>query len=292
MKAAALILAFIVALELLVPGRAHADEKSVVQLVFALDDSHYTDEFSDDELGMLRADAASAIADALSRRFQFLQFRTDAQAEAEYVLTVSLARAEGDGTEVAEFGFHFGLSGPEVPDDAGSYLIFRDKEHYRDAIGSRAALVEEIRARVEQISRDGLINDLLRYVSIAETGEFRGGEPPIWLIDRDRNTLCITRKAHLEVQAVLPVADLGPVRESIPARVMEVVLPDTGSTASPSRPRAPIIATPAEADERLSNVDAAEVKVERVFVVAYEPICPAQPVPASQVDFSDAGGGP
>ena len=291
---ALVLLAFIATAGLLVPVHARAAEKSVVHVDFELDDPHYTDEFSEDELSMLRAEAAVATASALSERFQFLHFRTDAQAEVEYALTVKLARAEGGGgTEVAEFGFHFSLSGPEVPDDAKSYLIFRDKEHYRDAIGGGDALVEEIRARVEQISRDGLINDLLRYVSIAETGEFRAGEPPIWLIDRDRNSLCITRKAYLEVVTILPVANLGAVRESILARVMEVVLSDVGGGASPLRPRSPIIATPAEDDERLKNVDASDVKIERVFVIAYEPICPpaTEPVPANQVDFSEAGGG-
>jgi hypothetical protein len=235
-----------------------------------------------------------AAARALSERFQFLEFRTDAETAAEYALTIKLARAEGEGSEVAEFGFHFGLSGPEVPDDAGSYLIFRDKEHYRDAIGSPEALVEEIRARLEQINRDGLINDVLRHVSIAETGEFRGGKPPIWLIDRDRNTLCITRKAFLEVLAVLPVSDdLGVERKSIHARVMELVLPVDGAGETAVQPRSPIVATPAERDEELERVNPADVRTERVFVVGYEPICPTpQPESPSQVDFSDVGGEP
>ena len=47
MKAAALVLAFIVALGLLASGHAHADEKSIVQLVFALD-------LSDAENGVAR----------------------------------------------------------------------------------------------------------------------------------------------------------------------------------------------------------------------------------------------
>ena len=46
-----------------------------------------------------------AAAGALNKRFQFLDFRTDAEADAEYALTVTLARAGGGGTEVAEFGF-------------------------------------------------------------------------------------------------------------------------------------------------------------------------------------------
>jgi hypothetical protein len=292
-KAVSVFAGVFAAIAFLAAMPALAADKTLVRVAFMLDDPHYTDEFTDADLSNLKRDAAEAIAGALRERFRFLDFAAQDDPASEYSLSVELGRAEGGGADVAEFGFHFSLTGPEVPDDVGSYLIFRDKEHYRDAIGEREALVEEIRARIEQISRDGLISDLLRYVSIAEVGEFRGGEPPIWLIDRDRSSLCITRKAFLEVLTILPVANLGQVRESIPARVMELVTTDdSNDNGARLRLRSRIIATPADESDvvdRLRAANATDVRIERVFVVAYDPICPPRPIPASQVDFSGDG---
>ncbi len=44
-----------VLLALTAPALAGASDKSIVSVVFALNDPHYTDEFTDDELVALRA---------------------------------------------------------------------------------------------------------------------------------------------------------------------------------------------------------------------------------------------
>ncbi len=288
----------IAVLALLASVQGHAAEKTLVRVDFALDDPYYTDEFSDAELDSLRLRGAETIAAVLSDRFRFLDFQS--AAEAAHTLTVKLDRAEGGGASHTEFGFHFQLAGPGVPQGKASYLVFRTKDQYLAPIGTIDALIVEIHERMTQVARDKLIDDLLHYVSIAEVGEFRGGEPPIWLIDRDRERLCMSRRSHLEVHALIPSSGIGEairwVVEPFAARVLDVVTSDD-ATAPSHTARTKIIATPAETVgaekiRRLKNAPPAEVRIDSVFVLVYEPICAPGQISADTLDFRDAGAPP
>lgn len=286
--------AILAALVVSVTSYVEAAEKTVVNVVFELADRHYTDELGTEGTADLRASGATAVAEVFSERFGFLEFQSGAASQ--YTLTVRLGRAEGLGTENTEFGFHISLSGPDVPQDAKNYLVFRTKDQYLAPIGTPETLTAEIRGRMAQIGRDFLIHDVLHYISIADAGEFVGSPVWVWLIDRNRNQLCITDRSSLEVVASMPKAAVGRVSARFVA--VDTVVEDPEHPAlRDAVSRSKIIATPMSASaqemlEVLRSAEPSKVVIKRVFVLRYEPECPPQPTPPSEVDFLSDGSPP
>jgi len=269
-------------------GQAQVAEKTAVDVAFSVTDPHYTNEFTDPDLAILQAHAAAVVATVFDRRFPFLEFRADEPSD--YTLTVRLARAEGDGSSAStEFGFHFALSGPDVPEGSQSYLKFRDKSRYLDPIGSVDALAAEIEGSLTQLNGAKIISDLLSHVPIAEDGAFQGGDLSVWIINRDRVRLCMTADSHLDVMTAFPVAQVGRVHARFATQVMAVdpggatgtnIVAKAASTADPDMIRELRAATPVD------------VKVERVFVIEHVPNCPQQPQDAPADSFLTAQSNP
>jgi hypothetical protein len=257
------------------PSAALATSKTEVGVSFQLTDKHYLDEFRDDQVPEILARAGAAAAGALNERIRFLSFT--ANPAAPYRLAITLDRAEGSPADLpAEFGFRIALDGPDVREDARTYIKFRGMEHYSDLIVSIDSLVEEIRLRISQADYTSLIGSVLKYVAIADGGEF-ASNPARWIIATDPGESCFDIDSRLRVTNRFPPRNgisrypfEGMVRESsLPGRLVVMLDPNADPPMS----------------ELLRTTPPTDLKVEKIFVIVYRRFC-ARPVAPSQVDFS------
>lgn len=266
---------------------AWAQAKTEVGVVFLLPDPRYTDEFRNEDIPGLTASAAAAVAGALDDKIRFLDFSTNPNAR--YRLTVRLDRAEGSRAEgPAEFGFHLSLKGPEVGEDARGYLVFRTKDEYLSSIGDQPALVREIELKFKHELDNNhtmLVKRLLKYVAIAENGDFYRQQQRIrWIIHQNRSALCLDKESRLQVRNAFPDIFGETVHHAFEAQVLDV---DRQDDAIVSRP---VTSRDDEMIEELMAADPPEVvEVERVFVIDYRRYC-RQPISGDGVDFSQGGG--
>lgn len=197
--------------------------------------------------------------------------------DALYLLTIKLDRAEGSPAELpAEFGFHISLTGPDVREDAKTYLKFRDMDRYSDLFLNVDDLVEAIGLKIRETDHGPLIESVLKYVAIAEGGEFIQ-EPAGWIIATDPAEFCLDVDTRLKISNRFPPQSIvsrhafeAQVRESgVPGRLLSLLDP----TVDP-----PMV-------QQLSAVSPSDLRVEEVYVLVYRRFC-AQPVAPDQVDFS------
>jgi hypothetical protein len=251
--------------------------RTKVAIAFDMRDPRYTDEFRDEGLPLLKEAAGRAIAGALEDKIRFLEFV--AESRPDYILTVRLDRAEGSRAEgPAEFGLHFALSGPEVREEAKSYLVFRTKDQYLSPIGDQASLVKELELAVAGADHGKLVSEVLRNVAISDAADVNP-QPLGWLVPRDRAHFCIDRDSRLLVVNALP-SNFGIVHAPLEARVLDVTRPDGIIVSMADTSVLP------ELIEQLKAKDPSQVQVESVFIMEYRRFCPPQAVPPSQADFS------
>jgi len=255
-------------------GAALAVDKTEVGVVFELTDKHYLDEFKDSQVPVLLDSAAAAAAEALNEKIRFLQFTT--KPTAAYRLTVKLDRAEGSASDApAEFGFHISLSGPDVRDDAKTYIKFRDMEHYSDLFVAVDDLVNEIKLRLEQADHAPLVAGVLKYIAIAQGGQYVP-QPPRWVVATDPAAYCIDVDSRFKIWNKFP-ASSDVSRAGFEATEKESNLPGQLLLYADQSVDPELI-------DKLKGMTAGDLQVQQIYILVYHRFC-TQPVAPANVDF-------
>ncbi len=258
---------------------AAAQERVEVGVTFDVRALHFTSAFDDEGIQALKVATGAAIAEALGRHVRFLRF--SASDTAAHRLEVVLARADGtDQAGVSEFGLHLRLQGGELGGSRQTYLVLRPIDRFFEPVGSVEGLTREIEQAINGSDHRALVADLLSEIPIADDARFMREEAS-WVIERDRLALCIGYNSRLRVLSQVPFGASGVRRDWFPAVVIDVIDPQNRIFAETADEAA---------KARLQGMDPARLKVERVAVADYF-LC-QMPIPASEVDFSDAGGTP
>ncbi len=259
---------------------ALSSERTRLHVTFSLPDDHYRDNFLDPDLVEIEELTAAGIAEVFSKAMPFLEFGADVQAA--YGLKIELDRAEGSGSNLpAEFGFHIALSGPGVPPDARSYLVFRRKDQFSQIIGSPDELLAEIRDKLESADHNRFIKEVLSHVPIAREGMLTD-DLEGWIIARDRKNLCFDGESRLMVINDFPFPNAGRVKHAFQAIVLTASRPEIILRVDKRVVDTDMLA-------KLKAAGAGEIVVISVSVLEFTRRCPSQPIRGDQVDFSNAG---
>jgi hypothetical protein len=265
------------ALALVVPAAAAANDRPVVQVRFVIVDATYKLKFGAAVRPAVEAAAAARLAQQLAARIGFIGFT--AQNGPDIVLTFELDRQDPSSIgDVREVGFHVKLHRQGQPVGDRVYVMFRPQTESLAPIPDRDALIEAIGPKVaEAAAPRGPITALLSAIPIARQALLIQS-PLGWVIPYQHADLCMDEAS---------VVRLSNTVDSPVATVVREFTAKTSGRSNQGESRGRIFSEPdpvvQEHLDDLKNTPTAQIRVDAVYVVRYSPRTPCEaavaPVP-------------
>jgi hypothetical protein len=272
----------------LLAGPVAAAGRVEVGVSFALAEPSYREELTDAEIAELESRAGALLVRVLKEAVGFLEYRPGG--DHVYRLEVRLDdRLPGGEVAAPEVGFHFRLLGPQVPESAATYRLFRPRTAWGEPIGTVEPLLGEMERALTGTAADypSLVREVLSHVKVSEACDLRPGAPG-WILPFTPEEICLDRGSVVLIRHELVSGGIsqgidlrarytGEIAESDPALRLLFCVPHKDEDAQQA---APLWAVPDSA-----------VTLTGVYVVEYERRdagCAPAIEPPSDVDF---GGG-
>jgi hypothetical protein len=245
-----------------------AAERPMVAVAFDLAVPRWKQQFVSRQ-GELEQSAAKAIASWLGKEMGFVGFVAGDAGARRLIVHLEVVPDSGV-SPYKETQLRLELVGqsPAMP----IVWRFRPDVTYADPTINVESFVREIELRLKDMDKQALVRQVLSRVPIA--GEARLWKDPVgWVIPYRRSELCMDFRSMLRIENMLP-SGAGPVLKEFMARASGDFAPQDGAAAG-AELRGRLFTVPLPAQEGLADlgsVNPAQVTVQAVYVVEYQPL--------------------